>query len=345
MSSFEVLIPPPEDRRRWLELVDDPVAHEEIARDLACLRSVDVEAPGEPAPLSGWLRVAVWNVERGRDPAALAGLIARTGAHLVLLSEVDVGMARTGNVDVARELGGYLSAGTAFAVEFVELGLGKRADLPGVVDSVNRCGLHGNAIVTKTRLLDPDVVRLSSGDWFTHSRGEPRVGGRSALVATILLDDVEVDVASVHLESHSDAALRAAQMTTLLDRLDDRGRRPAIVGGDFNTFGAPLTELADRTSVSRMRTRDPTRFSWPVRFEPLFEVAAGRGFAWVEANVAAPTTTHGPDGLPDHVPIKLDWILVRGLEARRPTVVRATGPDGTALSDHDLLAVSVRIPS
>jgi hypothetical protein len=41
--------------------------------------------------------------------------------------------------------------------------------------------------------------------------------------------------------------------------------------------------------------------------------------------------------------VDVDWILVRGLEASRPTVVPAIGPHGRRLSDHDLVAVSVRL--
>jgi hypothetical protein len=76
----------------------------------------------------------------------------------------------------------------------------------------------------------------------------------------------------------------------------------------------------------------------------LFAIAAAHGYSWTDANVAAPTTRHGPDGLPDHAPLKLDWILVRGLEARRAAVVPAISDVGAeALSDHDLVAVSVRL--
>ena len=79
-------------------------------------------------------------------------------------------------------------------------------------------------------------------------------------------------------------------------------------------------------------------------YEPLFEVARDHGFDWLDANLAAPTTNHGPDGAPHHHPLKIDWLFTRGLEARRPTVVPAVGPDGRRLSDHELVAVSVRRP-
>ena len=338
-------VPSAADRERWLARIDEPGAHAEIAHDLACLREVDVERPAGAQPAARWLRVATWNIERGRDPDAIATQIASTGADVVLLSEVDVGMGRTGNRDVAREIGRRLSAGSVFGVEFVELALGKEADLQGVEPTENRSALHGNAIVARVALERPEVLRLDDGgDWFTASRGEPRVGGRCGVIATAQLDGVAIDLASVHLESHSDQTHRAEQFAVLLERLDARGAEVAVIGGDLNTFTGPLIELADRGSVHSMREAEPSRFSWPVPYEPLFDVAAKHGFDWVDANVAGPTTHHDATGQPDHVPVKLDWILVRGLEARRAVVVHSQGADGAKLSDHEMLAVSVRLP-
>ena len=162
-----------------------------------------------------------------------------------------------------------------------------------------------------------------------------------AMVGTIDVDGGPVAVASVHLESDSTADERATQLEVVLGALEGDG--PAIVGGDLNTFGATFAELADREVLRAMRTADPARFAWPVPYEPLFEAAAAHGFEWLDANLAAPTTHHLGDGSPHHHPLHLDWLLVRGLEARRPTVVPAVDPStGQRLSDHQLVAVSVR---
>ena len=83
---------------------------------------------------------------------------------------------------------------------------------------------------------------------------------------------------------------------------------------------------------------DPARFSWPVAYEPLFETAHAHGFEWADANVAAPTTSHDAVGLPDHVPLRLDWILIRGLDARRAAVTACDG-----LSDHQVVSAAVRV--
>jgi endonuclease/exonuclease/phosphatase family metal-dependent hydrolase len=256
-----------------------------------------------------------------------ASLLRRCRADLLLLSELDSGMARSGNVDVPLTLAKSLETGYGFGVEFVELTGG------------NERGLHGNAILTTAPLEQPEVVRLDAeGAWFAAGSTEPRVGGRMALVGTVEVDGTPVRVASTHLENMTDPDGRAAQLDTLLGALES-DPTPAVVGGDLNTFGAPLEDLADRAAVRRMCADDPARFSWPVDYEPLFEVARAHGFAWVESNVAAPTTSHDALGLPDHVPLKLDWILVRGLEARRPAVTPCDG-----MSDHQVVSVALRVP-
>ena len=63
-----------------------------------------------------------------------------------------------------------------------------------------------------------------------------------------------------------------------------------------------------------------------------------RGYDWATANRDEPThrTKRGRGDL------HLDWFLTRGLEATGPEVIAALAPDGTPLSDHDLIAVIVR---
>jgi endonuclease/exonuclease/phosphatase family metal-dependent hydrolase len=255
-------------------------------------------------------------------------------------------MARTGNNDVPASIASILNAGYAYGVEFVELGLGDEEEARNAVGR-NERGLHGNAIVSAASLDHVMAVRLGeSGGWFDAGSVQPRIGGRMAVVATMRVDGRPVQLASTHLENRGDGQCRAEQLDLLLDAVDEREPGgPAVIGGDFNTLGAAFEDFLDRRHVEKLRAVDPSHFSWPVSAEPLFEVAAARGFSWVDANVSAPTTTHGPDGLPDYVPVKIDWFLVRGLEARRPTVIPALGARGRELSDHQAIAVSVRLPA
>ncbi len=334
--------PTPADRAEWLGRLGDEALHRRLVDELLCLHQIGRWHAGPSSELSGWVRVVAWNVQRGRRPAALAARLRGSGAAVSLLSELDDGMARTDNEGIVDALALDVGAGYAFGVEFVELGLGDEAEQRDAVGSTNRRGLHGNAIVSRADLGDPVVVRLpgSGPGWFAADSPQPRVGGRAAVLATVDLDGVSVQLASTHLENRTDAAHRAEQMEVLLRALDERSDGgPAIVGGDFNTLAATYAQLLDRPLVRRLRQDEPTRFTWPGPHEPLFEVARAHGFTWTDANVAAPTTEHDAGGLPDHVPIKVDWILVRGLVARRPAVFPAGG-----LSDHHPVSVGVRLP-
>jgi len=334
--------PTRDDREGWARQLGDEDLHRRLLEDLACLHQVDQRHDGPGETLSGWVRVAAWNVQRGRRPVELAGRLRSCGAHLCLLSEVDVGMARTHNVDTADAIATHTGSGFAFGVEFVELGPGDEVEQREAAGADNERSLHGNAIASVARLETPSVVRLPDvgPGWFDADSPQPRVGGRMAVLATVPVDGTPVLVASTHLENRSDPGHRAGQMEVLLRAVEARAAGgPAVVGGDLNTLGATHDDLFDRALVRRMRAAEPTRFSWPVAHEPLFEVARSYGFEWIDANVAAPTTEHDGGGLPDHVPLKLDWLLVRGLIARRPAVVPAGG-----LSDHHLVTVGVRVP-
>jgi endonuclease/exonuclease/phosphatase family metal-dependent hydrolase len=319
------------ERRAWAGRLGDEALARRLADDLACLHETTGRPPPAPARLEGWVRVAAWNVQRGPHLDDAAALVRASGADLVLLSEVDSGMARTANADVAAGLAGALGGdyGYAYGVEFVELGLGDAAERDAAGPGAhNLRGLHGNAVVARAALADATVVRLDDGTrWFGRDSPEPRLGGRMALLATVELDGVPVRLVSTHLENLTDPAGRAGQFEVLLDAL---GPGAALVGGDLNSFGLGFDEILDRSLTRRLHAAEPDRFVWPVAHEPLFAAAREQGFRWEAANLAAPTTSHGP--------LKLDWLLVRGLEVRAPAVLDATG-----LSDHHVVAASVRV--
>ena len=336
----------PSSRARddWRAQLGDAGAHQRLLAELACLHQVDLHPSEAPVALSGWIRVAAWNVQRGRRPAAVAAALRSAGAELSLLSELDDGMARTQNLDAAGCIARDLGAGSAFGVEFVELGLGdeheQRVQPPG---PTNERGLHGNAVIAAALLEDAAVVRLPDVGvgWFAADSTQPRVGGRMAVLAAVRVDGTSVQIASTHLENRTERrAPRRADGGTVARRWKrvQTAARPSWVA--IATHWAPTMRNSSTARVVRaMRVEDPTRFTWPVAYEPLFEVAQAYGYGWTDANVAAPTTEHDAGGLPDHVPIRLDWLFVRGLVALRPAVVPAGG-----LSDHHMVSVGVRLP-
>jgi endonuclease/exonuclease/phosphatase family metal-dependent hydrolase len=292
------------------------------------------------------LHALAWNAERCKHLDESAAFLAAAGADVVLLTELDWGMARSQQLHTARELASRLGMSFAYGVEFLELDLGgerERSDFAGHRNSV---GYHGNAILARGALQRPQLVRLETrGDWFDGARGEARVGGRCAVLAQVPVGGRDVIFAAVHLDSHGSPSNRADEMHTLLDAIDARDRNaPVVIGGDLNAFSLALADLADRERVEAALRDDPLRWSHPVPHEPLFTVAAERGYTWSQSNVLGESTLrHATDTGSARGKLKLDWFLCRGVAASAPAVIDAVGArSGSMLSDHEAIAISIR---
>jgi endonuclease/exonuclease/phosphatase family metal-dependent hydrolase len=307
-------------------------AHRALFADSACLDRIECRQPGPVAHPPAALRVVSWNAERLKYVEASAALLERLEPDVVLLTEVDRGMARSSNRDSVGELATLLGMGWVFGVEFVELGLGDSRERAWHEGESNRDGLHGNAILSRLPIDRAAMARLETdGFWFLGERnGERRIGGRQAVLASI----AGITFVAVHLESHSDPAHRALQTTLLLDDVEAfAGTEPIVIGGDFNT--ATVAHGAKGGLA-------PERLLDPVPFEPLFKVMASRGLGWEEANTMGVATQRSrPDGTPAPPFGRIDWLFTRGLRARSPATIAAQDDDGAAISDHEVLALTV----
>jgi endonuclease/exonuclease/phosphatase family metal-dependent hydrolase len=331
-----------EERAALLRLPPTRAAHAEaLARHRALFDRVELAPPPAAGTLAGPARIAFWNAERGKDQGASAALLGGLAADALLLCELDLGMARSGQVHATRELARRLGTGYAFAVEFLELGLGDAREQAWHAGEINQAGLHGAAILSACRLERPAVIRLeTTGDWFDGRHGERRVGGRIAVAATLTIDRTPVTLVSVHFESHGDPAQRAAQMARLLEAIETYApARPVLIGGDLNT-STVSRDWARGTGVKPILPEE--RVLDPVPFEPMFEVAAAHGYDWRVCNaLGVPTQRTRPDGTPAPPLGKIDWFLCRGLVASHPVTLPAIDARGVAISDHEVLAVTI----
>jgi endonuclease/exonuclease/phosphatase family metal-dependent hydrolase len=330
-------------RREIREGPRDLATHARLLDDLGLDAALDAGAAHSAAPLPPGFRAVAWNLERCKHVEASADLLRSLAPDVVLLSEMDWGMARSGNRHTTRELAERLGFAWVYGVEFLELDLGGPTERAAFEGRRNDAGFHGNAILARVPLARPKLVRLERrGDWFDGSRGERRVGGRCAVLAQVEAGAARVTLASVHLDSHGTRANRAGEMQTLLDAIDLYDREaPALIGGDLNCFSLDLAELGDPDAVAAALRADPARWSNPVPHEPLFERAARAGFDWRDANAeGVPTLRHATETGSERGALKIDWFLRRGLRAADPDVIPAvTG--GRMLSDHEAIAVAL----
>ena len=249
---------------------------------------------------------------------------------MALLSEMDLGMARSGYRHTTRDLAAALDAGHAYGVEFIELGHGLGRELERFSGQANDGPLHGNGLVSRRPFSDPWIVPLDEGGaWFDLDWHHRRIGGRMAIGATVDRASGPVLVVSVHLENRSTPEERRRAMERLLAALPPGAR--AVVAGDLNV--AALPRGAERGASDW--------FAHPEAHEPLFAAMRAAGFDWLRCNTPEQTRRPIPDGRPAPWVQRIDWFFTRGVAASNPRTWPAVGEDGAALSDHEAITVDI----
>lgn len=318
-------------RARIMAAPRNAAAHSDLMQTIDAMTALEVGGKGSVPQLPLEFGIAAWNVERCLFPQDSAALLGAYGLDIVLLSEMDSGMARTGQRNTTAEMAACLNMHYAYGVEFYEMELGGPTERHYCKDDFNQSGWHGNAILSSAPFEKLALIRLDQkGHWFSACADgaadpeQPRVGGRMAVAAVVLTQGGPVCVVSTHLESNADADYRHLQFARLLYELDALAPdMPILIGGDLNT-GNHL----------------PPDFDW--RKENLFELARGQGYDWsltpdgvtTRASLITPHQTRK---------MKLDWFCHRGLVGHGETLVAALDKNDRPLSDHEIIAARVSI--
>ena len=329
------------------------------------------------APVRDRYRFVAWNVERGTQfdgqvEALRTHPYLRT-ADVLLLTETDAGMVRSGNRVVARELAQALGMHYAFVPCDLNLtkGSGIEQDLPGE----NELGLHGNALLSRYPIRHVRPVFLKNGVDKVASR-EKRIGRQAAVAAEIVFPNFPVTAVSIHLDAHSTQRHRYLQLQEVLNSLGDR--QPVVLGGDWNTttynsshalysiLGFWLRVFMGVDNVIRNHYLHPYR-----HFErEMFQMLEHRGYDYRACNrLGERTVAYDVDDLRStkalrdwvpawcfpfirwalrnhggRCPVKLDWFATRGVRCRNPVIVHDVR-EGRAvpLSDHDAIGVDVLV--
>ena len=304
------------------------------------------ECPGAKPRLRSYLRVVEWNIERG---ARLEGIVKSLNFHpvlrfadLLLLNELDDGMIRSGNLNVAFELSRALQAHAVFGTEYLELtkGIGDEVRLVGE----NTRALHGNAILTRHKFSNPQVIRLPRCENNFVSK-ERRIGGRIGILLDIEINGRSIAVGNTHLDVVNTPRCRGRQMRGMLQAVEARLKaapsRPAIIGGDLNTHtfarGTRLRSMKNTTMIlTSSRENLIDRLSHPEFKEPAIPEFAKFGYQTEGFNDRSATSRTIVSNLDDSArlpgPMKwwvgrrippaglllefrLDWLAARGLRA------------------------------
>jgi endonuclease/exonuclease/phosphatase family metal-dependent hydrolase len=331
--------------------------------------------PGEAAQGGRAIRATAWNIERG---SRLDGIIRALGedelmkqSDVLLLTELDYGMARSENRHVAREIAAALGMSYAFAPCYINLSKG--SGLESGAEGENAEGLHGNAVLSRWPIRRAWSIALPNGKDKMRG-GEKRLGSQRAVVCDVEHPSGALRVVSLHLDAHSSQRHRRQQMSVVLDRLEQTvPRLPVLVGGDWNTStynssralysiaGFFRRVLMGVGNVIENHYLKPE--SWFER--GLFRELERRGYRYRELNAPGAGTLHydakdlaANTNMGEWVPrwcfwwiewalrdhggrcsLKLDWFAGTGVEPDPQSPPRVVGglrgAAGQVLSDHD----------
>ena len=332
---------------------------------------------------SGIVSAVAWNIERGN---VFEGIVDALKNHVdlkdkdvLLLTELDYGMARSGNRFVARELAQEMGLNYAFAPVYIALqkGSGVEAEMAGE----NTNSIHGLAMLSKWPMTNVHAVPLPNGKDKMWGK-EKRLGHLRALFADIRHPAGTFRAVTIHLDAHCSRAHRRKQMQIVLDHLDTLEPIPTLLGGDWNTttFNSQSSTRAimgywrrvfmGPKNVAKNHLPHPERY-----FERrLFKSLETRGYEYKPFNNVGEGTLHYHvesiekntnlrDWVPEwcfpfifwaanrvggHVSGRLDWFAGKGIKQAAgsgpKTVGNLVDDSGRPLSDHDAITLDFEIP-
>ena len=354
----------------------------EVERVMNAVAVEDLSEPLASARGTYAIKALAWNLERG---IRFDGILDALKTHeklkdkdVLLLTELDCGMARSGNRFVVRELASELKMNYAFAPVYVPLqkGSGVESEMSGE----NTVSIHGLAMFSRYPMKNVHAVPLPNGKDKMWGK-EKRLGYLRALFADIEHPAGEFRAVTVHLDAHCSRAHRQMQMKIILDHLDTLPPMPTLIGGDWNTtgFNAQSSTRAIMGYFRRVAMGPKNvalnHLPHPERYfdRPLFVELESRGYHFRDLNNIGAGTLHYDvasieknTNLRDWVPewcfpfifwaagrvggkvsVRLDWFAGKGIEIARGTQAQTIGnlidADGFPLSDHDAIGVDFRL--
>jgi len=325
------------------------------------LKTAQLKSQPNAVPrLNSFLRIVQWNIEKGKQFDSILNLLQSNEtlrwADVIILNEADLGMNRSQNRHVARDLAESLGMHMVFAPCFVELTKGTGEELG--LDGKNRESLQGNAVLSRYPIQEAQVIPLPA-TFEPYEFFEKRFGWRNCLWAGIQLTQRVLWIGSVHLELRNTPKCRARQMQYLLERLPGNGEGSYVLGGDLNTNGFSRgTAWRTLKSVSRILCKAPSDLKRELLHpelgsERLFRNLSRFGFSWEKLNSNDETARTEIDSLEEagffpakllnvihrrlapyqgYLAFKLDWLVGKNVRSLVGGQTRDNGTDVVSLN-------------
>lgn len=341
------------------------------------LKAVVCENYSVETPSADYVKTIAWNIERG---CVFEGILEALKNHeelkdkdLLLLTELDYGMARSGNRFVAQEIAKELRLNYAFAPVYIALQKGSGVE--AMKEGENTKSIHGLAMFSKYPIKNAHAVALPNGKDKMWGK-EKRLGYLRALVAEIEHPAGTFRAVTMHLDAHCSRKHRQKQLQIVLDHLETLPALPTIIGGDWNTstFNSQTSTHAIlgywwRVMITGIRNTARNHFPHPDRhFErPMFAYLESRGWEYKKFNDHGIGTLHYDmesieknTNLSDWVPawcfpfifwaakqvggkvsVRLDWFTGKGIEmvGTPKTIGNLKDSGNIPLSDHDAIGL------
>ncbi len=324
------------------------------------------------------INALAWNIERG---CVFDGIVDALKNHdglkdkdVLLLTELDHGMARSGNRFVAKELAEKLDLNYSFAPVYIALQKGSGVE--SEIEGENTLSIHGLAMFSKWPMTNVHAVPLPNGKDKMWGK-EKRLGFLRALFADIEHPAGTFRAVTIHLDAHCSRTHRKRQIKIILDHLDTLPELPTLVGGDWNTttFNSQSSTRAILGYWRRVfmgpKNVAKNHLPYPERYfeRPLFAELESRGYEFRDLNNIGTATLHyhvesieKNTNLRDWVPEwcfpfifwaanrvggsvsgRLDWFAGKGIKlaagTKPNTIGKLVDREGTPLSDHDAITL------
>ena len=334
----------PNEERQRLGALLEHASQEEVMARIPQFSQAEVHNLAPVSPQARlYLGVLVFNMERGVCLEELGDFLEDCPAvrpfDVILANELDDGCVRSGgkNTTLAKRLG----MNAVFGLEFIEL-----------VNGEDPKGFHGNAIFSRWPVKRAKVVRLPEQyNWYFDR--QRRIGGRLAILAELDAAGKSIGVGTIHLENRTHGPGRRAQLEAVLREAEAMfPGMPVVLGGDLNTntFDGrdkdAIQAVAGSAELQRRCLEDVA--AW----EECLPAAEAAGYRLLPERAVPTRRKPLPGG--GHLDLRLDWLLVRGLEAKESRTISTRKADcgfarpgsalaaftGEELSDHNAVWAS-----